>query len=106
DGELVDYEDHIEAMQNYARAAIALDRQQRGELAAKQLADLLLCDPVGDGLLAFAGPPETEGSWLRIRLRSDNGDDWTLTAQLKEGWLGANRRSVNFWRAAKDELGQ
>ncbi|WP_208449984.1 hypothetical protein [Burkholderia ambifaria] len=72
--------------------------------AVKQLADWLLTEPNEGNPLCFAGPPEPFALGLsRVKMRSVAGDEWTLIAGLREGWMTAEERASNFWRIAQQE---
>lgn len=87
-----------------SRAAAPAPEPDAMTKAVKQLADWLLTEP-NDGMpLCFAGAPEPTVLGLsRVKMRSVTGDEWTLTAGLREGWLTAEERATNFWRIAKLE---
>lgn len=69
----------------------------------RQLVNWLLRDPTTGDCLVFASAPVNEGSFAHVRMRSESGEDWTLTVRLKQGWLTAEQRAANFWSAAKAE---
>ena len=71
----------------------------------RQLVNWLLTDPLSGEPMFFASLPEIEGSWTRVRLRSKNGSDWTLTVKLSEGWLTADERKTNLMKAIQEEIG-
>jgi len=70
-----------------------------------QLANWLLRDPTNGERLVFASAPVNEGSFSHVRMRSESGEDWTLTVRLKQGWLTAEQRAANFWDSVKAEKG-
>ncbi|MDQ7981938.1 hypothetical protein QYH69_32460 [Paraburkholderia sp. SARCC-3016] len=70
----------------------------------KQLADWLLVDPETGAKLTFAGPLERDFLGLsRVKMTSEDGAVWTLTAGLKEGYLTASERMANLRKAVVEE---
>jgi hypothetical protein len=71
---------------------------------AAQLCDWLLTDPQSGEQLRFAGPLENDFMRLsRVRMESESGSVWTLTAKLEEGYLTPSQRMANIKAAARDE---
>ena len=70
----------------------------------RQLADWLLTDPQTGSNLHFSGPLERDFLGMsRVKMQSEAGDTWTLTAGLKEGYLSAEQRAGNMLRIAAIE---
>jgi len=83
---------------NYSAPAAQADRN------AAQLCDWLLTDPQSGERLRFAGPLENDFMRLsRVRMESESGSIWTLTAKLEEGYLTASQRMANIKAAALNE---
>ncbi|WP_250501935.1 hypothetical protein [Caballeronia sp. AZ7_KS35] len=69
----------------------------------KQLIEWLLRDPNTNERLEFAGPPEPQGFLTRVKMRSIEGDEWTLVAGFREGWLTPQERLANLRKAMAEE---
>lgn len=80
----------------------ATDAKQRD---VKQLADWLLTDPQTGQRLTFAGPLERDFLGMsRVKMASScDGNVWTLTAGLKEGYRTTEERVANMRRIAAEE---
>ena len=89
-----------------ARAALAHASGAENKLGrdAQQICDWLLTDPQTGENLRFAGPLEPD--FLRfshVKMQSESGAVWTLSARLEEGYLTASERMENIKRVASEE---
>lgn len=96
----------LDAIQELKDAALAAPSpaQPADDMArdASQLANWLLCTVEGNRL-RFAGPPEPYIAGLsRVLMVDEHGNQWTLTAGLREGFLSDAQIMKNI-RAGMDD---
>ena len=106
------FESDLQAVVNRHNQEIArlrIESEQAKPVAAgdsRQLAGWLLTSPESGTRLSFAGPLETIGSFSRVRLQDAEGNDWTLTARLSEGYKTPEQMAETFWKTVEEESAQ